>query len=773
MLRLYIDDVALRLADERIELPRYNASSLRNPQGWREGSLIRVGVVSTPEADRLFGYAAEFYRSSAFNDAYHRARLEMEGVTLYDGVVTLDGVERSAAQCIYRLTIRQGGAEWADKAAMTRLNAMAMEFKRRLTLSNIEASWSDDGVVRFLPVRYDSYAESEPTGSYVVQRCPMPHDYYPFISIPAIVERITSASGYRVVSDFLASSLFRRLMLSGAYRSIESGSAIDAMGFRAMRSVSSEAAAGADGRVYITEPCFASNVGALVDTVNPETLDMEGKPMYEAYANRGCFGFEQGVPVFYPTREISVAFDIHLRYTTDYRIASSRRLQGFDRLYLGNGCEVDVTLHNNYTNHREDAKAGGAYKLFIFDYDPTAKYYLSGYGEVDGTESEVRIAATFSGEATLYVMPEGDDAYTTYEGDWALYDSYVKATGQREVELTVRTPFEKLSHASKRPFDDLYIGGAEPGQRLTLHTGCSIEPLFSGAAGYGEEVEFRDVANLDLSQIGLLEALAHMFNLCIYTHRPSKRVYIEPYDDFYSGEEVDWQDRVVEGTMLLTEGVTECFEHMTLCYQTADAVALRTLADSTFGSWSRHIVSYGAKHGVERRINPLFMPTLSLDGASSEAPAAEVLTVGDRDTIDAAGNLSPRVVLYHGMVALPDGQRWPSPSGLNAYPLATFHSPNVADTLCFEERDNRRGLHRFYDAELEAQSKRGVLSCEVSISPLEYAALFDPSSMGATIRSRFRLAVGGNTSLFVLDAIEDYDVERHVARCRFRRLMQD
>ena len=97
----------------------------------------------------------------------------------------------------------------------------------------------------------------------------------------------------------------------------------------------------------------------------------------------------------------------------------------------------------------------------------------------------------------------------------------------------------------------------------------------------------------------------------------------------------------------------------------------------------------------------------------------------------------------------------------------------MADTLCFEERDNRRGLHRFYDAELEAQSKRGVLSCEVSISPLEYAALFDPSGRGATIRSRFRLAVGGNTSLFVLDAIEDYDVERHVARCRFRRLMQD
>ena len=98
MLRLYIDDVALRLADERIELPRYNASSLRSIQGWREGSLIRVGVVSTPEADRLFGYAAELYRSSAFNDAYHRARLETEGVTLYDGVVTLDGVERSAAR---------------------------------------------------------------------------------------------------------------------------------------------------------------------------------------------------------------------------------------------------------------------------------------------------------------------------------------------------------------------------------------------------------------------------------------------------------------------------------------------------------------------------------------------------------------------------------------------------------------------------------------------------------------------------------------------------
>jgi hypothetical protein len=66
---------------------------------------------------------------------------------------------------------------------------------------------------------------------------------------------------------------------------------------------------------------------------------------------------------------------------------------------------------------------------------------------------------------------------------------------------------------------------------------------------------------------------------------------------------------------------------------------------------------------------------------------------------------------------------------------------------------------------LEMASRQRI-TMDIALRPADYIALFDPDGE-ATIRSQFRLQMGGNTSLFRLEEIVAYDAERGVARCKF------
>ena len=506
-MQLTIDGVALNLASEDVRLPLFNASKLRSVEAWREGARVELRVAATAAAVELFGNAEELHKGVKFNDTYHRGVLMIDGVRVIEGVVSLLGVERDNGTR-YRIAIRSGGADWADSAALTMLVDSDIESQRVMDLGSIVESWSDDGAVRMLPMFRDSYPEAEDTGLYIAQHTLLPQEYHPFISVRAIVDSVVGGNGYELRSRFLDTAMAKKLMLSGAYKRVECAQANATMGFKAMRS----------------KTATACDDGTLCS---------------EAYSTGGCFRFEAGRPKFYPRREVSVAFDIHLRYTTDYRMVSSKRLMGFDRLYLGNECYVDVELRNHYRDLRSEVVSGIEYRLVIFDYDPESLYMLSGYGEITGPETVVVFDEGCATTATLYAKAKGGRNYQIYFGDWALYGGYVAMEGRREVNITIRTPYETLTPTSPKVFDQLYFYGAEQGMQLTLHAGCSIVPIFGAAAGYGERLEFRDVANHAITQAQLLDALAHMFNLRIYSHEASRRLYVEPYDDFYDGEVVD------------------------------------------------------------------------------------------------------------------------------------------------------------------------------------------------------------------------------------------
>ena len=775
MLTIRIDDVECPVVGN-VTLPIYRASRLESCEAWREGDNLTLSIASTPTTDKLFGYFCDMHRSVEFNDSYHRATLEYDGTQLVTGIVTLLGYSEVGGDKLYNLRIRTGGSEWAERAATTRLNEVGLDTTMMMTLPDIEASWSEESALRFLPLWRDSYPKSANTSLYEPQRSIMPHNYHPFLSIRHIFERIINDSGYKIQSNFLSSPIFNRLMMSGAYRSVDTALAEQTMGFIAYRTSSTTATANSLGRINVRGPQGTFSCGAIVDTTSPTASDEEGNTFGNAYNNNGVMHLNTIYPSFIPTREIDVAFDIHLKYISDYNITSRSALQGFDTITPCSGCTVKLKLRNPYQDCSENVMPNTSYKLLIFGETEGYTFRLGNPAIVTTTERETDVLtpADVRSSLRLYYSTSTSLFYQPYMGEWALYPGHVETTGKCYVEVDIRTPFKRYTPTSPKHFNDMFIGGALPGQQATLCSGCSIKPIFSGAVGYGEVVKYEDVANHDIRVIELMNAVKQMFNLRFFTHEPTKTLYIEPYDDMDDGKVVDWRSRQVAGSKSLMSRATECFEHTRIGYMPPDGVAQRNVNDKQiFGEWNFHVASYAAKQGKESIINPLFMPTISLTGYSNSAPSAKVLTIGDRDVICNSDYIEPRVVVYQGFVALPADQKWESFGKNLGYPLATFHDPDTQTSLCFEDRDGCQGLNSYYLNELRERERRELLCCNILLDATEYATLFDPNSAGATIFSRFRLDMQGASSIFKLEEIADYNPATGIATCTFRRTLHD
>lgn len=775
MILLRVDGVELPLRSVDVEFPLYDARKLRSVSAWRSGEQVVVDVVSTPESDRVFGFAFDLHCADSFNNSLHSANIEVDGVVLIEGKATLLSTTKREGIYYYRISIRSGGSDWAELVANTQLRDSDVECSMLMTPYDIEQSWSGEQAVRLLPLQRDSYPTPQDSGLWGAQRVLMPSDYHPFISVRELLLATARAAGYKLDSRWANSVLMSKLMISGAYREVNTEAAERAMGFKAYRTRTITAAANSSGYIFAWDPVGGANIGTIVDSIDPKAVDDQGNSHPDAYSNGAAFHFEDEIPIFSPTREISVAYEYKIRYRTEYRIASSKYLKGFDRVYLGPGCNVELKLDNPFVNQCNMLEPDMSYRLFIFDYDSNYDYTLRGIGDVSGRVSEVITPINCPKQAMLYFRQKGQSAYMPYTGDWAIYEGFVEECGERDVEFVVRTPYRELSASSKERFSSISFYGAEAGQRLTLYAGCSLQTIFSGAVGYGDSIEFKDVANHAISQQQLLEALAHMFNLCIYVHKASKTLIIEPYDDFYSGSIVDWRARQVEGEWSIVEGAPESFENVRLSYAGNDGVVAREngVSDKEFGVWNCHFESFGTKQGVDSRVNPLFLPTLSLSECIGSTPSAEILVVGDRDAVTKSDYVEPRVVIYHGLKALPSGQKWVAYTSSSSYPCATFHSQTFGQTLCFEDRDGCIGLHHYYDNELKASAMRGSLRCDIHLPVSDYLAMLDPKSSQFSIRSRFRLEVAGASSLYTLLSVESYNPESGIATCLFRRTTTD
>ncbi|MEG1622347.1 MAG: hypothetical protein RR330_03130 [Alistipes sp.] len=783
-MELTLDTLPCDTGTKEPVVERYDAAAPLKLESAREGQSMRWILPATPRNDALFLDAASPRGKRRFNESLHIATVTEQGEMLLQGVVRLTAASKKEGYCI---EIRDGAARWITQVASRPFNTLPIVYAERLTPTMICNSWTTNTPVRYFPILRDDYLlTNSSVGLRPAERILSVSDYHPFLHIGTLLQALFSDAGYTVESRFMAGDFFQSLYMSGAYTSIDTAAIDHRMGFFARRKAVATATANVDGRVYASPHVLAANtVGNFVDAFSPQETDSTGKMLIDTYANNGCFCVEDEHILFRPLTTVKVGFEFFIKYVTDYRIRSRTQLTGFDSIYLGANSDCRFTLTNPFKDRRGMVANNYRYLVVVFNHVEGRSYKLV----CDHGTPQQLVIGSFTGRTATIITPMTGTSATPvlyvvtsasqespYADDWALYDGYITETGKTEVEVTLRTASEVATPSAPKDFYTIYFYGAEAGMSFALSQACSLRPLFSQSPGLGSAVTFADLACHPIRQSVLIEALRHLFNLHIFTDEAAKTVVIEPEADFYDWTRtLEWSDKIDTGMpQQVTDCALEAHESRRYGYINGDGMVARMNvgAKDPFGEWISTTPSYAAKEGEQALINPLFAATVSTSGNHATAQSALVLQVGDRDDLVSGETFTPRIVSYAGLHNLATGETWGAPAPTGKYPLAAFHFAGDQQTagfsLCFEDREGVKGLHRYYDHTEEHYAQEELITLYLLLSAREVMALHHRSDgINAGVDSIFCFRIEGVPLLCTLRSIERYDPQKPSVKCVF------
>jgi len=764
---------------------------------WGRASYSKsMTIPATPLNRRLMGDCEQLRSAALFNAARHTARVESDGSVIIEGTVFLTQC-RIGPEGYYKFNIIGRGKEWVLSAASS-VRDLPIDYSVTLDADTVEASWTADTPVRFLPV---ARAAGLNRGADYLHTLSL-SDYHPFLHAATLLRAVFASAGYEIVSDFLRTPLFESLYVSGRYSETALTTCPDKMNFIAARFGDSKLVAGNNyGRVYANALTPYYSVGNLVDTADAAETDSSGNTAEGVMNNGGCFGKDDtGRIRFVPSEQVTMCFEYHLKYQTEFKIKNRDLLTAYTvvRPYFGDS--ISNPLANPYSDRRADASLQGnfSYRVMVFDYSAGQTYRLSAYevtsagadmNNLQPSDLTLRTLCTFSARSAEFVHASSNplvrpfleynknDAYTTdIPSDWAIYDGYITGTGVKTVEFTFRSQPETVKPSAPKFFDTFYFGGAEAGMSMKVLKGTTIRPVFIPHPSAGSAVTFSSVADYGCSQLDLVAAFKQMFDLAIYTDTALGKVFIEPRRSFYGSRTVDWSDRVDLSRPIVAEELgADASRTFTLCYRGADASASAAGVDSD--GWSASVDNIFAS--ADRRVyrNPLFCTTVSASGVFYRSPSALTVCAGDTDSMATQSfdylNFSPKVVRYFGLKPLPSGQAWGWPTdSADHYPFAAFactaDSPAEPFSLFFEDRDGVEGLHAYWDGEADCLNRSRRLTLYLKLYPQEVEELLFPSfSAGAGFRALYRLVIDGEPTLCRLEEIADYNPSAVSTRCVF------
>ena len=743
---------------------------LLDEQSGRTGYARSISIPALPQNRAIMGYPEQIHGKEMFHASPHTARIEHEGAVIMEGTLTLEAVRQrfDSAETYYDCNIIGASKLWAEKTAERTISSLEDDFRGSLSQTAIINSWTDtEAWIRMLPVCRRPYAADYSSGHLTpAAQILTAEDYHPFIHVGTLLRKIMAAAGYKVVSQFVDSEFFDSLYMSGRYPASDTSLLSAAMDFRARKYTAASAQADYLGRVYADPYAVASSVGNIADSADP-MFETDGIRYDDVFSRSGCFAQDGKRVMFKPTKQISVGFRYEISYTTSYRILSRTELAGFNRIYLGENFDRKFRLANNFTDRSREFRAGKEFRLVIFDHKEGDTYRLycsdaqvSLIVDDDITTRSKIVSIQHDGELsdpTLYIKDGNTERI--YTGDWALYDGYVTETGETDVNIALLSAAETVSPSSPKLFDYIFFAGAEPGMTLTLHKGTSVRPVFSPHPTEGSTLAFKDVAAYSTRQIDFIAALRHMFSLCFYTDAATSTVYIEPATTFYDSDEVtDWTDKIDFSQPITIEEIGSEGKAIKLCYRSGDAAVadFNRRGQDDFGAWVMS-GSQNNEKNIETSENPMFCPTITASEVYPDAPAARLVMARDNGGSDEELNFKAKIVRYHGMKPLPDGQCWGWPSGNTVYPFLSFHEqPYDEMSLCFEDRDGKKGLNRFYNRSTDAIRDGKRLTVYLNLSAADMEPLIRPSQDASDFRSRYRLDIEGEAGYYILEQVSDF-----------------
>ena len=317
------------------------------------------------------------------------------------------------------------------------------------------------------------------------------------------------------------------------------------------------------------------------------------------------------------------------------------------------------------------------------------------------------------------VNPAGTGTYAYFPGvsrvtqDPASGSSYILVFKDETIEAALQCEFDAQSGMDSSTRVSLAFGGIGGISSFANQVSKFLVEYDSTVLQIGSTFEIPQMLPCDVKQIDFLKGISHMFNLQFYTDVQSKKIYAEPYDDFYGNATgaLNWSGKVDYSQGIQDKYEIGLNEEVIFKYKddSADKYVEYLNTDDNGNALENPVFAYylnlGDKFPKGKRefVNPLFAPTaqdwdndvlkapynngVMIPVLWKEVPPSE--TVGHESIVtqpverpEKGFKYLPRIAYYHGSIVNPNSAnnltQWTAKLSTTqytesgVYPRATF-----------------------------------------------------------------------------------------------------
>jgi len=315
--------------------------------------------------------------------------------------------------------------------------------------------------------------------------------------------------------------------------------------------------------------------------------------------------------------------------------------------------------------------------------------------------------------------PAGTNTYAYFPSvsrvtqDPASGSSYIYVQQGETVEAALQCEFTALSGMDSQNRVSLAFGGIGGITQFANQVSQFLVEYDSTELQIGSTFEIPQMLPCDVKQIDFIKGISHMFNLQFYTDVQSKKIYAEPYDDFYGNATgaLNWSSKVDYSQGIQDKYEIGLNEEVLFKYKddSADKYVEYLNTDDNGNALENPVFAYylqlGDKFpkGKKEFVNPLFAPTaqdwdndvlkapynngVMIPVLWKEVPPSE--TVGNESIVtqpverpEKGFKYLPRIAYYHGSISNPNSSnnltQWTAKLSTTqytesgVYPRATF-----------------------------------------------------------------------------------------------------
>lgn len=380
------------------------------------------------------------------------------------------------------------------------------------------------------------------------------------------------------------------------------------------------------------------------------------------------------------------------------------------------------------------------------------------------------------GKLYIYKKPK---TYVDFYEEKIANDVYVwgLSTDQRlTFDVALKMPAKKYLQGDLYDISVIRFDCSRGDRDITVYGSAegSLKANFEYGVPISAGVKLSDIGG-DATADDMLRSIMQMYNLLIYTNPYTKKVNLYTFEEYWDrGFLVDWSGRIDSDSEISVVPITDSIsKEVILSYADGSPRvdyynARNTLPYFAYKTTLPTKVNTETKEVQNALFSPAFMAKVSeaFGGGSGIIPALAGKDAKNTVLDFNLADVPMTAMLVDMQISAPE-----LPLNTDVFgDIGPMQPPIVATidgetTLSFADREGTKGLHRFYDKQIELWRKGKRLTCYCRIEAWEIEAL-RMNDHNLNFSSDFKLNINGEDILAKLESVE-YEPTNTTNKCTF------